>query len=56
MLDAKPSLSNGNCSFAKQSPFTGSSQTVSPFAGGNPYLQAAGAIGGLATGLGSLIG
>ena len=41
---------------AQQSPFTGSSQTISPFAGGNPYLQAAGAIGGLATGLGSLIG
>jgi len=41
---------------AQQSPFTGSAQTVSPFAGGNPFLQAAGAIGGLATGLGSLIG
>jgi hypothetical protein len=41
---------------AQQSPFTGATQTVSPFAGGNPFLQAAGAIGGLATGLGSLIG
>ena len=31
-------------------------QTISPMPVGNPYLQAAGAIGGLATGIGALIG
>ena len=31
-------------------------QTISPMPVGNPYLQAAGAITGLGTGLGALIG
>ena len=31
-------------------------QTISPMPVGNPYLQAAGAIGGLATGIGALVG
>jgi hypothetical protein len=35
---------------------TPTQQTISPMPVGNPYLQAAGAIGGLATGIGALVG
>ena len=41
---------------AQQSPFVGSTQTISPLSGTSPLLQAAGAVGGIATGLGQLIG
>ena len=41
---------------AQQSPFVGSTQTLAPLSGTSPLLQAAGAVGGIATGLGQLIG
>ena len=41
---------------AQQSPFVGSTQTLAPLSGQSPLLQAAGAVGGIATGLGQLIG
>ena len=40
----------------QQSPFVGSTQTLAPLSGQSPLLQAAGAVGGIATGLGQLIG
>ena len=40
---------------AQQSPFVGSTQTLAPLSGQSPLLQAAGAVGGIATGLGQLI-
>ena len=49
-------LSFGSNVLAQQSPFVGSTQTLSPLSGQSPLLQAAGAVGGIATGLGQLIG
>jgi hypothetical protein len=49
-------LSFGSNVLAQQSPFVGSTQTLSPLSGTSPLLQAAGAVGGIATGLGQLIG
>ena len=49
-------LSFGSNVLAQQSPFVGSTQTLAPLSGTSPLLQAAGAVGGIATGLGQLIG
>ena len=49
-------LSFGSNVLAQQSPFVGSTQALAPLSGTSPLLQAAGAVGGIATGLGQLIG
>ena len=49
-------LSTGAGIMGQLLPGGAGTQTVAPFAQTNPYLQAAGAIGSLGTGLGALVG
>jgi hypothetical protein len=57
MMEPYRRLSFGTQSLQQLTPGAGTTQqTISPVPQGNPYLQAAGAIGSIGTGLGALIG
>jgi len=57
MMEPYRRLSFGTQSLQQLTPGAGTTQqTISPVPQGNPYLQAAGAVGSIGTGLGALIG